>query len=597
MCSKQFFTLAELTEALDNDPNFLEQFDDEECDGIDIVELPPEKVDVVSDEEDFDENELEDTIPRDVPGTLEIQSNLLNEEMNKAGPSGLAQKAPKTRSKKELVKSVWKKTKPDFYKIWGDDQEISKRQEKIKNDLSGMSAVQIFEKLLTEDIMLYIVMQSVTYATQNNRHSFTFSVDCLRKFIGFLILTGYHSLPQEQMYWCEDEDVNIECVRKCMSRNRYLEIKRNLHLNDNSKINQRQKTYKIAPLLEKMNNQFLQFGVFAKNISIDEQMIRYYGHHFLKQFIRGKPIRFGFKQWAMCCAETGFCFHAELYEGKQVETFPVEGVGASVILKNISLVENPMDHVFYFDNFFTSHTLMKILAQKKVRATGTVRYNRTNKCSFKKDDEMKKEIRGTYDYRFDENNDIFAVTWKDNNIVKVLSNHQGLEPIHHVSRYSRTDKKPATVPQPKCISDYNKYMGGVDKLDWLVNKYRIKIRGKKWYFPIITNLIDVIAVNAHVLYEKANWKIPFLDFKRAIARTYLATPSISDPKRFGRPSLRKLSSKRVPEDIRKSRDGHFIERTEGGKQRKCAVCKKNARKQCQKCNVGIHVNCMQKWHK
>lgn len=153
-----------------------------------------------------------------------------------------------------------------------------------------------------------------------------------------------------------------------MSRNRYLKIKRNLHLNDNSIINQSQKTYKIVPLIEKMNNQFLQFGVFAKNISIDEQMIRYYGHHFLKQFIRGKPIRFGFKQWAMCCAETGFCFHAELYEGKQVETFPVEGVGASVILKNISLVENPMDHVFYFDNFFTSHTLMKILAQKKVRA-------------------------------------------------------------------------------------------------------------------------------------------------------------------------------------------------------------------------------------
>lgn len=27
-------------------------------------------------------------------------------------------------------------------------------------------------------------------------------------------------------------DVNIQCVRKCMSRYRYLEIKRNLHLND-----------------------------------------------------------------------------------------------------------------------------------------------------------------------------------------------------------------------------------------------------------------------------------------------------------------------------------------------------------------------------
>lgn len=34
------------------------------CDGINIVELPPEKVDVVSNEEDFDENELENNTTR-----------------------------------------------------------------------------------------------------------------------------------------------------------------------------------------------------------------------------------------------------------------------------------------------------------------------------------------------------------------------------------------------------------------------------------------------------------------------------------------------------------------------------------------------------
>ncbi|XP_056637682.1 piggyBac transposable element-derived protein 3-like [Diorhabda sublineata] len=325
-----------------------------------------------------------------------------------------------------------------------------------------------------------------------------------------------------------------------------------------------------------MNNQFLQFEVFAKNINIDEQMIRYYGHHFLKQFLRGKPIRFGFKQWAMCFAETRFCLHAELYERKQNQAFPVGGFGASVILKHISLVDNPTDNVFYFDNFFTSHALMKNLGKRNIRATETFRYNRTNECPFKTDEEMKAEIRGTFDYRFDKNNDIFAVTSKDNNIVKLLSNHQGLDPIHFVSRYSRTDKKTVAVPLTSCISNYNKYMGGVVKLDWLINKYRIKILSKKWYFPLITNLIDIIAVNAHVIYEIANGKIPFLDL--TIARTYLATSSISDPKRLGRPSLHKLTSKGVPEDIRKSRDGHFIERTEGGKQKKCAICKKNARK-------------------
>ena len=60
----------------------------------------------------------------------------------------------------------------------------------------------------------------------------------------------------------------------------------------------------------------MQFGVFSHNISIDEQIARYYEHHFLKQFIRGKPIRFEFKQWAMCCDVTGYCYNAEVYEGK-----------------------------------------------------------------------------------------------------------------------------------------------------------------------------------------------------------------------------------------------------------------------------------------
>ena len=47
-------------------------------------------------------------------------------------------------------------------------------------------------------------------------------------------------------------------------------------------------------------------------------------------------------------------------------------------------------------------------------------------------------------------------------------------------------------------------MGSIDKMDWLINKYRMKIRAKKWYFPLFTNMIDMAVVNAHVLYCMAN---------------------------------------------------------------------------------------------
>ena len=62
-------------------------------------------------------------------------------------------------------------------------------------------------------------------------------------------------------------------------------------------------------------------------------------------------------------------------------------------------------------------------------------------------------------------------------------------------------------------------MGGVDKLDWYINKYRMKIRSKKWYFPIFINIVDTAV--AHILYSQANERMPFLEFRRKIVRTYM----------------------------------------------------------------------------
>ena len=308
------------------------------------------------------------------------------------------------------------------------------------------------------------MQQSTIYASQKNRHSFVFSDNCLKKLIGFLRLTGYHGLPQEKIYWCEDEDVESDIVRACFSRNRYLKIKRNLHFNDNSTLGTEEhaRSFKIAPLMEKMNEKFLMYGVFSKHLSIDEQMVQYYGLHFMKQFIRGKPIRFGYKNWPMCCSDTGYCFNFDLY-GKKATESPISGLGASVVLNMIAKVNVPSDHIFYFDNFFTSFDLMKVLTERSISAFGTVRINRTNKCPLSTDDNSKKQDRGFYDYRMDSKRDIFAVVWKDNNNVKMLSNHQGTLPAKKVKRWSRQNKKQVTLNQPKCIADYNSHMGASTK--------------------------------------------------------------------------------------------------------------------------------------
>ncbi|GFV64177.1 hypothetical protein TNCV_1491061, partial [Trichonephila clavipes] len=38
-----------------------------------------------------------------------------------------------------------------------------------------------------------------------------------------------------------------------------------------------------------MNANFQKLGIFDKHLSIDEMMIRRYGHRYCKQYIKGKP--------------------------------------------------------------------------------------------------------------------------------------------------------------------------------------------------------------------------------------------------------------------------------------------------------------------
>lgn len=586
MTSRRFLTLEQLEQCLEE--VLSEDLSQEEP--IDVVQLPP-RLDELTDCEDIDDDILsEHEAPREVSGEVELQYTTITEN---EVPSEEMPPRKKSRTSNSFIvdNPVWKKMDAVYTQALCESDRCEVLKANLKNQFQNLDPHEIFEYFFDQSLVEKIAQESIRYAHQKNNHDYFVNPSCIRKFLGVLIFTCYHSLPQEKMYWSEDDDIDLRIIRNCMPRNRYLEIKRYLHFNNNDDIKETcDKTFKIKPLLDKLNHNFLKVKIFSKQLSIDEQMVRYYGGHFLKQFIRGKPIRFGLKQWVMACATTGYCYQMELYTGKKD---PLEkdltGLGEKVITSMVSFLEHPEDHVLFFDNFFSSFRLMSILAQMKVRATGTARANRLNKCPIKKDDLMKKENRGTYDYRFDKKNEILALTWKDNNCVKVLTNHQTIHPLVTVQRYNKAEKKKCDVQQPHVIAQYNKYMGGVDKLDWHVNKYNVKIRGKKWYFRLFTNAIDVAMFNAYVLHNMSHNRIPYLDFIRKVARKYLSLSSnISDPKLLGRPS-RSLKETRII-------TGHILERTPNGKQSRCAVCKKNARKQCILCQRAMHMDCFTAYH-
>ena len=58
-----------------------------------------------------------------------------------------------------------------------------------------------------------LINQSVLHARQKNMHEFTCTLLESKSFIGFLLFTGYHKLPQEKLYWSLDPDCNTVVLR------------------------------------------------------------------------------------------------------------------------------------------------------------------------------------------------------------------------------------------------------------------------------------------------------------------------------------------------------------------------------------------------
>lgn len=80
MAEREFLHLNELEDIM-NDPNLMNMIDfDDDDDNIDIIQLPPEKVDEVSDQEEIYEKILEDSLPRDVTGKVELHCSFFDKK-------------------------------------------------------------------------------------------------------------------------------------------------------------------------------------------------------------------------------------------------------------------------------------------------------------------------------------------------------------------------------------------------------------------------------------------------------------------------------------------------------------------------------------
>ena len=140
-------------------------------------------------------------------------------------------------------------------------------------------------------------------------------------------------------------------------------------------------------------------------------------------------------------------------------------------------IDNWDDKDVYFDNWFTSLSLISILKEHRVRATGTVRaycFGKDLKINIK--DINCKERRAMQVYY--ERGDISCVTWNDNGSVTILFKVHANLPYTQVKRWALSQQNYIKISRLNCITEYNEHMGGVDSLDTHVRVYQIDMRGE-----------------------------------------------------------------------------------------------------------------------
>lgn len=256
--------------------------------------------------------------------------------------------------------------------------------------------LEIFRNFFDKTVVDMIVQFSNQYASQKNEaNDITF--DEIQAFIGIQLLSGYVDIPRRKMDWENLDDVHNNLVCNAISRDRFRFIMKNLHCCDNNDLDGADKYAKLRILFDMLNERFLKYAPMEENHSIDEAMVPYYGRHSCKQFIRGKPIRWGYKFWTGC-TPSGYVIWFEPYQGASVSLTKYKelGLGSSIILKYADILQSrwPISafHLF-FDNFFTSLPLLDILQDRGIRGTGTIRENRVKNCPLISSVQMKKRSR------------------------------------------------------------------------------------------------------------------------------------------------------------------------------------------------------------
>ena len=166
-------------------------------------------------------------------------------------------------------------------------------------------------------------IESERYAAQNGRQ-FQISEEELCVFLGVNLLMRIIKLPTMKSYWSVDEGLGNSLIQKAMTKAQFLEILQNIHFADNHKELQPKKSeecdraWYLSPLFDHLRKHFQDMLQPEAHQSIEEHMCKFKGKSIMRQYMKNKPVKWGFKFWFRCGAKSGYLYEFDMYLGKKI---------------------------------------------------------------------------------------------------------------------------------------------------------------------------------------------------------------------------------------------------------------------------------------
>ena len=195
--------------------------------------------------------------------------------------------------------------------------------------------------------------------------------------------------------------------------------------------------HRTKPLYSQIQEACQTFYQPRKNVSIDERMVASKARIGMKQYMKDKPKKWGYKLWVLADSSNGYTYRFSIYAGRRTAATE-RGLTFDVVDSLMQPLLNQGYNLFT-DNFYSSPDLFAYLFENGTLACGTVRENRRGYPKLAGNGFVRADPRGHTKWL--RNGHLLFVKWRDTRDVNVLSTiHSGTESVP----IQRNTKDPVT---------------------------------------------------------------------------------------------------------------------------------------------------------